>query len=331
MGAFSGKSKLKIFQGGTKIKRAYLGTANIYSSGNTVTYVVDSGIMYNEEVEEGASVLAPASFTPVKSGWSFAGWREDTKANGEVLDIKQMGEEPMILYAVFKQYVTLSYHGNGASGGSVGSQGSYRYYNNENYGEATFVLADNSFTKTDYAFTGWDLGQAGERITLSASTVAYAQWKQTTKYIFKNGVTSDYTGGWSAESGSYFNQSSDTAISVGTTIKAGIGTGGSEEGENRTSWLTSGTIDFSEFKTITINANNWIIKDAGNCEIAYYIGNTLLRSFTTENVSGTSTSFTANISGISSGKLRVKFHVEDGSDYYTSSTIATIYSIALNA
>lgn len=331
MGAFSGKSKLKIFQGGTKIKRAYLGTANIYSSGNTVTYVVDSGIMYNEEVEEGVSVLAPSSFTPAKSGWNFVGWREDTEANGNVLESKLMGDQPVTLYAVFQQYITLSYNGNGASGGSVGSQGSYRYYNNENYKEAAFVLADNSFTKTDYAFTGWDLGQAGERITLSASSVAYAQWKQTTKYIFKNGVTADYTGGWSAESGSYFNRDTDTAISVGKTIRAGIGTGGSEEGENRTSWLTSGTIDFSEFKTITINAANWIVRDAGNCEIAYYIGNTLLRSFAAENVSGTPTSFTANISGISSGKLRVKFHVEDGSDYYSCSTIATIYSIALKA
>ena len=237
----------------------------------------------------------------------------------------------MTLYVVFKQYITLSYNGNGSTGGSVGAQGGYRYYNNEAYADVTFLLSDNGFTKTNYTFTGWDLGAAGESITLSVSTIAYAQWKQTTKYLFNNGATADYTGGWSAESGSYFNQSSDTAISVGTTIKAGIGTGGSEEGENRTSWLTSGTIDFSEFNTITIKAVNWIIRDAGNCEIAYYIGNTLLKSFTAENVSNSPTSFTANISGISSGKLRVKFHVEDGSDYYTTSTIATIYSIVLNA
>ena len=85
MGAFSGKSKLKIYKGGAKVKRAYLGAANIYSSGNVVTYVVDSGITYMEEAEEGASVLAPASFTPAKSGWSFAGWREDTAANGDLL------------------------------------------------------------------------------------------------------------------------------------------------------------------------------------------------------------------------------------------------------
>ena len=273
MGVFSGSSKLKIFQGGTKVKKAYLGATKIYSSGNIVTYVVDSGVTYSEEVDEGASVLSPASFTPTKSGWEFVGWREDAAASGDVLSGKVMGDEPVTLYAVFGQGVTvsyyhvsnstkqqsigtkyynngnvvnprftispsgygsewtfrgwttgtvanasvtytsinntefssditlyillqrpvtLSYNGNGASSGSVGSETKYVYlnsYGTNTVSNPTFTLKSNGFGRTNYTFTGWNLGAAGATVTLDSSTTAYAQWVwSVTNYAYNGGV-----------------------------------------------------------------------------------------------------------------------------------------------
>ena len=113
MGIF-GTSKLKLFVGEDKVKKAYLGDTKIYSAGNIVTYRVDNGVTYQEEVDSDASCLNPTTFTPSKSGWTFVGWREDTTASSDVLSSKIMGDEPITLYAVFRKAVTLYYY-NGST------------------------------------------------------------------------------------------------------------------------------------------------------------------------------------------------------------------------
>ena len=147
---------------------------------------------------------------------------------------------------------------------------------------------------------------------------------QAIKYIFNNGATSEYTGGWSVES-------EYPSLSVGSTIFAEIDSGGEEEGTNRTAWITSSkVIDFSGFNTITITGVNWILADGGSCDIAYYIGNTCIKTFSGARLSGAVETFTANISNINSGKLRVRLHIEDGSDYYSSNASVRIRSIMLS-
>ena len=69
----------------------------VYSAGKMVTYMVDSGISYQEKVKKGQSCLAPTTFTPSKSGWTFAGWREDSTASGSVLSEKVMERSPITL------------------------------------------------------------------------------------------------------------------------------------------------------------------------------------------------------------------------------------------
>lgn len=185
MGAIkSGDNKIKLMSGDLKVKRVYAGDVKIYSSGNTVTYHVDSGVVYQEEVDEGASCLSPKTFTPSKSGWTFTGWRQDKAANGSVLSSFVMGDEPVTLYAVFEQTVTLSYNGNGSTGGSTAAQTGKRYYNNDNVANPSFTLRSNGFSRTDYTFKAWALGSAGgiqyaagASVTLSASTTMYAVWK----------------------------------------------------------------------------------------------------------------------------------------------------------
>lgn len=181
MGLNIGAVKAKLRLGDAKVQRAYLGDVLVYSTGNTVTYHVDTGATYQEEMEEGESCLSPKTFTPAKAGWTFAGWRQDTAASGSVLSSLAMGNTPITLYAVFYQIITLSYDGNGASGGSTAAQSSTRYWNSGNVANPTFILSANGFSRSGYNFTAWALNGgtqfgAGAAVTLAASATMYAVW-----------------------------------------------------------------------------------------------------------------------------------------------------------
>ncbi len=229
----------------------------------TVSYNIDTGNTQTQVYNYGESALTP-SFTPTKSGYTFVGWREDNSANATVLTTKEVNEENINLYAVFKknvtvtkydgsatatketkeqyynngnvvnpsfilsqkalsgwsalgwatsngatagiivnngatitlsadatyygrysQTITLSYNGNGATGGSTAAQTGTRHYNSAgNYSNPTFSLRGNGFTRTNYAFQNWAMGSAsgtkynaGATVTLSANTTFYATWK----------------------------------------------------------------------------------------------------------------------------------------------------------
>lgn len=110
---FAGNKKAKLFVGNRKVRKAYLGTKLVYSAGNICTYIVGSS-RYQEEVEEGESVLNPKTFTPPTSlsGNIFAGWSDS--ANGAILSYKVMGENPITLYA---RYVAPRIRNFGYTGG----------------------------------------------------------------------------------------------------------------------------------------------------------------------------------------------------------------------
>ncbi len=264
MSIYTGNQKLKkLYIGNQAVRKAYLGNQLVYSAGNIVTYHVDAGVRYQEEVGEGESCLSPKTFTPQKAGWTFVGWRADATASGDVISSLIMGDSPIELYAVFthpvtvtyyngsasasaqmknrywnngndappsfaltqaalsgwsargwststaanggitysngaaftrnsdvtlygmyQQAVTLSYNGNGATGGSMAAQTGYRYYNSNGQTlNASFSLRANGFTRTSYTFSKWALGSAGGTqyaagtgVTLAASTIFYALW-----------------------------------------------------------------------------------------------------------------------------------------------------------
>lgn len=299
MALYIGSRKVKSLHiGSKKVKKVYVGSHRAYSSGSTVTYWVDSGQQYTEERDEGENCLSPKTFTPAKSGWTFAGWREDAAASGSVLGSKVMGDTPVTLYAVFRQTITLtayngsaspsaqskyryynngnvanpaftvspavlsgwsfngwctsaaaaagiaytsisnmqlsanltvygrysqtitlSYNGNGATGGSVAAQSGTRYFNSGNYSNPSFALRGNGFSKSGYLFYRWAMGSAagaqyapGASVTLSASTVFYAHWVQSVylEFSYTGGIqtwTVPYTGtykleAWGAQGGS---------------------------------------------------------------------------------------------------------------------------------
>lgn len=170
------------YLGRIKIGQGYLGGTLVYQSAFNVTYVVDTGVEYTEKVKPNASMLSPTTFTPAKSGWEFAGWRRDTEASGDVLT-SAVATGHTTLYAVFKQAITLSYSGNGATSGSTESQSGTRYYNNGSISNPSFSLRSNGFSKSWYNFSQWAMGStsgtkynAGASVTLTSSTTFYAIW-----------------------------------------------------------------------------------------------------------------------------------------------------------
>lgn len=178
-----GNKKTKLYLGNNKVKKVYLGSTLVYSSGNVCTYRVDEGTTYQEEVDEGESCLSPKTFAPAKPGWTFVGWRQDNSASSSVLDGLAMGDNPITLYAVFKQVITLSYNGNGNTGGSTAAQTGTRYYNNGNVTNPTFMLSGCGFSRSGYNFSRWAIGNAGGTqytagagVTLSQNTTFYAVW-----------------------------------------------------------------------------------------------------------------------------------------------------------
>ncbi len=230
MGLNIGTVKAKLRIGDAKVQRAYLGDVLVYSTGNTVTYHVDTGATYQEEREEGESCLLPKTFTPAKAGWTFAGWRQDTAASGSVLSSLAMGNTPVTLYAVFYQIITLSYNGNGASGGSTAAQSSTRYWNSGNVANPTFILRANGFSRSGYNFTAWALNGgtqygAGASVTLAASATMYAVWTALdfVMDLDVNGWTKEIIQGGFADNGPtiHANPYGDGGVEV-----IGKGTGG---------------------------------------------------------------------------------------------------------
>ena len=268
----SGDFKIKLALGDVDVSKMYLGDVKVYSAGNTVTYYVDTNKYFVEEWDSESDVLSPKTFVPSKSGWTFVGWRQDTSASESVLKQKVMDDEPIVLYAVFTQNVTvtyynnsktpgkwtgkryynngnvdnptvtltqsavsgwaergwstgvagnddifyknatsykvwenvtvygtyyksvtLSYNGNNATSGSTSSQSgtAYRNYAGTVIG-VTFTLRNNGYSRTNYTFTGWNLGTVGENVTISENTIAYAQWKGNPFYIGK-GLEYEFT------------------------------------------------------------------------------------------------------------------------------------------
>jgi len=179
--------------------------------------ITNTGVRYHNNRNDESPVITLGTST--LTGWDIVGYRNDMTATSAVdytAGQSYTFDESKTIYAVFSRTLTLSYNGNGATGGSTASQTGTQYYNNGYYGNPSITLRANGFTKANtvsateysYSFTGWNLGAAGATVTISDNTTALAQWRATAtgrvfmvyngamqpgfSFIALNGVT--YTG-----------------------------------------------------------------------------------------------------------------------------------------
>ena len=216
--------KCKFNVGAKKVKKMYLGNNQVYSAGNIVTYNVDlpENIVYTEEIDSDASCLYPITFTPSKKLWSFIGWKDDTYASDNILAEKIMHDDPITLYAVFKQDVTVSYNGNGADSGSVAKQIGTRYYNaSGNTKDASFILEENKYTRNLYKWIAWAKGSvdgeryaSGSSVSLDSNTTFYAVWEKIPipYYAIQSGAIVNCPNAVAEQQGGHSNRSGEIVI-----------------------------------------------------------------------------------------------------------------------
>lgn len=150
-----------------------------------------TGAMSNQTIAEGASAnLTTNGFSYI--GYTFEGWA--TTSSGAVVYTNgasfTMGASDVTLYAKWKvASYSLTYNGNGSTGGTVNSGGSYDY-------NSTITLPAATMTRTGYTFAGWNTSangsgtnySAGSSYTMpAADTTLYAKWTANNYQINFNG------------------------------------------------------------------------------------------------------------------------------------------------
>lgn len=168
------------------------GSSNITNTGNKY---YNNGNTNNASIKLGTATL---------SGWSLVGYRNDktaTSITNYAAGSTYGFSSNTTIYAVFSKTITLSYNGNGASGGSTASQTGTQLYNNGNYNNPRFTLSANGYSRGGYSFTKWAMATTsgpqyfpGASVTLSGSTTFYAMWIRDAQTI----NLTDLYGGWVA-------------------------------------------------------------------------------------------------------------------------------------
>ena len=125
--------------------------SNSYLSGASVTVLGNSGAL-------------------IKSGYSFAGWNTLADGTGTAYAVGStfsiVGN--MVLYAQWTPLptYTVTYSGNGNTGGIAPVDGSSPYYS----GSTVIVSGAMTLTKTNYLFVGWNTQADGSGITYPAAS-----------------------------------------------------------------------------------------------------------------------------------------------------------------
>ena len=158
---FFNDTELKRIMLDKSLKQVSFNGSTVWKRGSVVTYYINDTTYYQEEVDSDKTCLEPTTFTPTMDGWDFVGWREDTVPSGEILDSKVMDNDPVTLYAVFSQNVTLSYKVNG----STSTNTDERYYNNGNIADPAFTI--NNPSVSGATFNGWSTNASSSDIAYS--------------------------------------------------------------------------------------------------------------------------------------------------------------------
>jgi len=196
MPVFIESQNIKLMCSNHKVAKIYCQNSVVYSSGNICTYHVDTGAVYQEEVDEGQSCLHPASFAPEKEGWEFVGWKLSDAAELPAEEEVLMGDDPITLYALFKQDITLTTVANG----TTNRETKPRLYNNGNLANPAFTVSSPS--RAGATFKGWSASAGSTTISnssisnlsLAVSTTRYAVFTYADYVITPNASFNPSTG-----------------------------------------------------------------------------------------------------------------------------------------
>ena len=149
----------------------------------------------------GGTATVVGAGTMTRSGFTFGGW--NTAANGSGIDYSPSAtftiENNTTLYAEWIPVgsYTLTYNGNGSTGGSVPVDASSPYAG----GSTVTVLGNSgSLTRPSFSFGGWNTAADGsgtnynpaDTFTIGADTTLHARWTPGPNYVWNNQAATDF-------------------------------------------------------------------------------------------------------------------------------------------
>ncbi|GBU26239.1 hypothetical protein R83H12_02934 [Fibrobacteria bacterium R8-3-H12] len=220
-------------------------TANWTPITYTVTYNAGTGVTGvtvppSQTKNYGAS-LTLSSTTPTRTGYAFNGW--NTAANGTgtayAAGENYTANAALTLYAQWAAVYTVTYSGNGNTGGSAPDA-----QTQASAGQALTLSGAGALVKTGYTFDGWNTAAngsgtsyaAGASYTPAGNVTLYAKWKANTYAVTYNanngtGAPANQTKNYGASltlssttptrTGYTFNGWNTTAGGTGTAYAAG--------------------------------------------------------------------------------------------------------------
>ena len=218
-----------------------------------VTYAANSGTVSptSANYNLGTPLILPL---PTRSGYNFTGWNNPSGASVGLNGGSYSPAAAITLTAQWSAIVyTISYNGNGNTGGTAPSAGSF-----STGGSSHSISTAGNLVKSGYSFDGWTTGSNGSgaayaaaaSYSTSANLVLYAKWTPQVYTITYdvNGVT---TGTASKSSDSFtFGGTALVLPTIGTMVKTNYTFGGWSE----TSTGTAVISPYSPTQTRTLYA-----------------------------------------------------------------------------
>jgi uncharacterized repeat protein (TIGR02543 family) len=135
--------------------------------------------------QDGATVTVLGAGNLTRTGYSFNGWNTAANGSGAAYHPGDTFSMPASVVTLYAQWTinsyAVAYAGNGATGGSVPTDGSSPH----KYGTTVTVLGAGSLTRTGYEFNGWNTAANGSGTSYSpggtfkmpaSALTLYARW-----------------------------------------------------------------------------------------------------------------------------------------------------------
>jgi uncharacterized repeat protein (TIGR02543 family) len=177
-----------------------------------------------------ATVLGKGDLT--KTGYDFIGWNTKADGSGTLRAVDSqfaIENNNVTLYAAWqaKQTYTITYNGNGNTGGSVPVDNT-QY---EALAQVTVLGVTGTLVKTGYLFDGWNTQadgngtkrEAGDTFTISSANMTlYAQWKSGATYTVTYLGNGNTGGTVPIDASTYFlGDTVTTKLNTGNLVKDG--------------------------------------------------------------------------------------------------------------
>ena len=250
-----------------------------------VTYSLNSGTLTpgTANYNLGTPLTLPL---PTRSGYSFAGWYAESGLTTLVGNdgAPYSPSAATTLYAKWTGVVyTITYNGNGSSGGTVPASGSYTN------GGTAYPVVDNTgvLTKTGYTFAGWYTTATGTGGTAYAAAAPYSSAANIILFAKWSPIARTVT--YALNSGSGTIPAQLTGKFIGDTFSTSVATGFSRSGYSFTGW-SDGTSIYAANSTYTV-AGSDVVLTAQWAAVSYSV--TFLSNGATSGAAPTQANLTA--------------------------------------